>query len=234
MTRRIVATLVVVLALSWSISVVASNGRKGQDTELGTVYFGPGDITEQEALVGLDTITTQSPLLDLYYDLDVPMIAQNDSEWAETEMNGTCTPPSPIGTEGCTLTSACMVFSWYGNSKTPPEMNTCQDVYACPFGFDTAAMSQYCDPDSLIKWIGSTSFSYSTMASYLQNYYPPILRYIKSGSPDHFVVVRSVWGNYQVATSYWINDPMDGMFRNLTYYTDRGYTAYKLCLYQPE
>jgi len=119
--------------------------------------------------------------------------------------NGACSPQcGTIGACGCTLTSAAMVFSYYGASLNPPALSDCMGTSACPFNWGTAA--SYTNRKA--TWVGQYGFSWSRLDQELnQNHRPVILGMHKRGNPNdtHWVVVVSGQGNDPA--NYYINDP---------------------------
>lgn len=163
-----------------------------------------------------------------YYDLNVLRYSQNDTLW-KTQVMQTC--GRTVGSAGCALTSSSMVFRYWGaTSKNPSQLNTCLGTHACSLDFTYAANN--CSEGKAVYW-GSTSFDYYTMLLYLSVDYPPIIWYYKeSTDSSHYCVVKQVSGDYEQASSYWVNDPFDGTLRSLTYWQSKGYSLYKLCLYR--
>lgn len=155
------------------------------------------------------------PLPDVTILLDVPLFSQNDPAWKNNVMQ-TC--GQTIGAAGCALTSAAMVFKYYGAvNKNPGQLNTCLGNYACPIDWGVAANS--CS-ENRATWVGPWSFSYSKLQSMLSAGRPPIVLLVK-GSSTHFVVVRS--GSGSQPSGYQINDPWDGAVKLLSNYTNNGW-----------
>jgi len=181
------------------------------------VPLAPGvSIPLEEPQELLEWPESDVPALDAAILLDVPLFNQNDPAWKNNVMQ-TC--GQTIGAAGCALTSAAMVFKYYGAvNKNPGQLNTCLGNSACPIHWDVAANS--CS-ESKATWVDSWSFSYSKLQSMLSADRPPIVKLVK-GSSTHFVVVRS--GSGSQPGNYQINDPWDGMVRSLSYYTSAGWT----------
>lgn len=145
----------------------------------------------------------------------VPLFSQNDPAWKNNVMK-TC--GLTIGQAGCALTSDAMVFKYYGTVyQNPGTLNTCLGNYACPFYWGVAANS--CS-QSKATYVGAWSFSYNKLYSMLSAGRPPILRLVKGNS--HYVVVTS--GSGTNPSNYWINDPWDGAVKQLSAYTNNGWT----------
>ena len=54
--------------------------------------------------------------------LNVPYFEQCDSQWSSHPL-GTCA--LTMCSDGCAVTSAAMVYQYYGGTLTPGELNTC-------------------------------------------------------------------------------------------------------------
>jgi hypothetical protein len=77
--------------------------------------------------------------------VNVPFFWQRDPRWRTHPLrsNGTCSAYcGAIGTCGCTLTSAAMLFRYYGALTTPagsemnpPNLSDCMGTSACPFAW---------------------------------------------------------------------------------------------------
>lgn len=166
-----------------------------------------------------------SPLVLLDIWLNVPRFSQNDSAWKNDVMQ-TC--GMTIGQAGCALTSASMVFKYYGaNNKNPGQLNTCMGDKACPFWWSYGA--GHCSEGKAI-YIGYYGFSYSTLVWALESDRPPILKLTKSGN-THWVVVNAVHGDGLSPDDYRINDPWDGINKNLASYTNNGWALSNIVVY---
>jgi hypothetical protein len=71
-------------------------------------------------------------------------ISQQDKNWINwplrTNPTDNCSAEySTIGAGGCALTSATMLFVYYGASLTPPQLSDCMSTDACLFHWDVAA-----------------------------------------------------------------------------------------------
>jgi len=99
-----------------------------------TVDPGTGAITSEARALTSAEIAAQ---LDTYaLPCAVPPYAQTDPRWASHNMR-TC--DLSIGEAGCALTSAAMVFGYYGDTRNPAQLNLCLGNYACPIYWQTAA-----------------------------------------------------------------------------------------------
>lgn len=119
--------------------------------------------------------------------------------------NSGCLPQcSTIGACGCTLTSAAMVFSYYGANLNPPTLSDCMGTSACPFSWGTGASCT----NGKATYVGQYAFSWNRLEQELnQNHRPVILGMHKKGDPNdtHWVVVISGHGNDP--SNYYIHDP---------------------------
>jgi len=138
---------------------------------------------------------------------EVPFFSQRDDRWKDHPLrtSGVCSPYcSTIGACGCTLTSAAMVFSYYGANLTPPILSDCMGNSACPFYWGTGASCT----NGKATYVGQYSFSWSRLDQELnQNHRPVILGMHKKGNPNdtHWVVVIS--GQGSDPANYYIHDP---------------------------
>ncbi len=138
----------------------------------------------------------------------VPFFSQDDSRWKDhpLQSNGACSADcSTIGACGCTLTSAAMVFSYYGANLTPLELADCLGNSACPFTWGTGASCT----NGKATYIGKYAFSWSHLDQELnQNHRPVILGMHRIGNREktHWVVVLSGQGSSPV--DYTIHDPL--------------------------
>ncbi|MBI3734308.1 MAG: hypothetical protein HY259_12770 [Chloroflexi bacterium] len=167
------------------------------------------------------------PLPDAYYNINLGVYAfsQNDSRWKNNTMQ-TCS--LSIGSAGCVLTSAAMVFKYYGaQSKDPGQLNTCMGNSACPWYWASGANN--CS-ESKATWYNSYAFDYSTLAWSLDNGWPAILE-LANGGNTHWVVIKSLIGDGTQDSQYGIIDPWDGQAKNLTSYTNSGYSKGTIAIY---
>lgn len=153
--------------------------------------------------------------------LSVPAFSQNDAAWKNDVMQ-TC--GETAGRTGAALTSAAMVFEYYGaTSGKPGRLNTCLKASACPVDWSLAANT--CG-ESKASWVGSWAFAYSKLESMLAAGRPPIVELTK-GTSTHFVVVTG--GSGTAPANYTMNDPWDGTItKHLSDYTANGWTLYAI------
>lgn len=146
----------------------------------------------------------------------VPFFTQVDSRWKNHPLRtnggyGICSSYcSTIGHCGCTLTSAAMVFKYYGANTTrygksmnPANLSDCMGKKACPFVWGTGAWCTNGKAQDGTKYV----FSWSRLDRELnQNHRPVILgMYHKTKGYTHWVVVLS--GSGSNPSNYRIHDP---------------------------
>ena len=128
-------------------------------------------------------------------------------------LRGTCGANyDTLGEGGCTLTSATMLFRYYGadtttngTEMTPPNLSDCMNSKACPFNWVTGTA---CSNGKASNPRRDTSFSYTRLDQELnQNYRPVILQMCKKSncSVTHWVLV--VGGQGTDPANYTIWDP---------------------------
>ncbi len=150
--------------------------------------------------------------------LPVSALSQRNSGWA-SEIMQTC--GHTIGSHGCLLTSATMVFRFYGSSKNPRQVNQCMGDLACPWKFWEGAT--YCS-ENKAHFLGVYSPTYSNFVWSLSQGYPPILEV-----GGHWVVIYAVSGSGTQDSHFYIVDPWDGRHKSLTAYS--GSTKQRLAIY---
>lgn len=150
--------------------------------------------------------------------LPIPALSQNNPGWANEVMQ-TC--GQTIGNAGCLLTSATMVFQFYGSSKNPKQVNACMGNEACPWYFVKGADS--CS-ENKAAFLGIYSPTYDNFVWALSQGYPPILEV-----GGHWVVIYGVSGSGAQDSHYYIVDPWDGQSKSLASYS--GKTKYRLAIY---
>jgi len=176
-------------------------------------------LSEPVEALGLSPLA----LLDIW--LNVPRLSQNDPAYKNDVMQS-C--GMTIGQAGCALASASMVFKYYGtNNKNPDRLNTCMGNKACPFWWIYGA--EHCS-ERKATYVGYYNFSYSTLVWALESGRPPILKLSKSDK-THWVVVNAVHGNGFSPDDFRINDPWNGINKNLASYTNNGWTLSNIVVY---
>ncbi|MGC9394909.1 MAG: papain-like cysteine protease family protein [Anaerolineae bacterium] len=140
--------------------------------------------------------------------LPIPALSQRNPAWAN-EIMQTC--GLTIGSAGCLLTSATMVFQFYGSSKNPKQVNECMGNKACPWHFAEGADN--CS-ENKAGFLGIYNSTYDNFVWALSQGYPPIL---EVGA--HWVVIYGVSGSGTEDSHYYIVDPWDGNSKSLTVYS---------------
>jgi hypothetical protein len=138
----------------------------------------------------------------------VPYFSQRDSRWINhlLRTNGVCSVYcNTIGKCGCTLTSAAMVFKYYGADLNPATLSDCMWTQACPFYWGTGAS---CSGGSA-QWVAKYNFSWSRLEHELNDNERPVIlgmhKYIGDVLHTHWVVVLS--GSGDNPANYTIHDP---------------------------
>ncbi len=134
----------------------------------------------------------------------VPFFWQRDPRWREHPLrtNGQCSPEcGTIGACGCTLTSAAMLFSYYGANLNPPTLSDCMGMLACPFSWGTGASCT----NGRARWIGRYGFSWSRLDQELNQNHHPVLLGMHKGNQTHWVLIIS--GRGSDPANYIMHDP---------------------------
>ena len=120
--------------------------------------------------------------------------------------------------QGCAITSATMVFRYYGANNNPGEVNECCGDHDCRSGCNLLwqCAADHCS-DNEAGFVGYYGFYWSALCGLLSQGRPPIV-----DVGGHFVVVyRSLGYDLDDACDYYINDPADGStYKKLCYYTN--------------
>lgn len=162
--------------------------------------------------------------------LSVPLYSQSGQTWSSTTMQS-C--GDTISASGCTLTSATMVFKFFGVSIDPGQMNTKMGASACPFVYGDAVTKAGA---GIVKTVSSTSPTawstvYSAAKTALDSGKPYIVGMNKPAGGTHFVVISGYTNAGTAASDFTISDPAGGVTRALTYYTNLSYTPYRGVVY---
>jgi hypothetical protein len=152
----------------------------------------------------------------------VPWFSQKESRWRDHPLRtaGECQAAcSTIGACGCTLTSASMVFAYYGSALTPATLSDCIGSYACSFRW---AMAASCTR-AKATWENKYSFDWGRLDHEINhNRRPVILGMHKKDKPadTHWVVVTG--GRGDRAENYYMHDPwfVDGANQKLSLRAD--------------
>lgn len=137
----------------------------------------------------------------------VPYFSQEDSRWKNHPLRGSCSNCQTIGDCGCTLTSAAMLFQYFGADLTPDTLSDCMGNKACPFYW--AEGSQSCSSGTA-AWTGKKNFSWQNLENELNQKNVPIILGMSRKNAEgktftHYVLVLS--GSGDAATNYLIHDP---------------------------
>jgi hypothetical protein len=164
----------------------------------------------------------------------VPFFSQRNEAWKDHPLrsDGRCSEEcNTIGACGCTLTSATMLFAYYGAAVTPPQVSDCMGTSACPFYWSSGAA---CSAGKA-QWVGTIGFSWERLDQELnQNSRPVILgmhRLVETEIRTHWVLVTSGHGNDP--SGYLVHDPwpLAGADTNLSVLYRSGYTPDWLAVY---
>lgn len=232
---RVLMIVAITLALAFVVGVskgVANSGGNFQFAAIdaedlkATPVIAPGvpfHLAEDLPLAATPVDVSISPKVILDIWLYVPRFSQTDPAWSGNNMQ-TC--GRTIGNAGCLLTSAAMVFKYYGASTNPGRLNTCMGDNACPWKFAPGANCS----EGKAAWDNLYGFSYGTLVWALSNGWPPILELV-NGDNTHWVVVNAVRGDGLSDRNYRISDPFDGTIKVLASYTDNGWTKNRIAVY---
>ncbi len=202
-------------SLIYEISFPSTVGLGGDELTDATTYaeilssFRIGNYTASQGF-----ISVQPEIGQAIAEIPVPMLSQLDGKWKCTQL-GTCTCgnggvcPSTtnmtIGSDGCAITAAAMVFNYYQNGFTNPEsFNTCLKENA---GYAPNGSCGNC----LIRWdkckpngVQFTDSERSKLDDDLRQSRPVIA---KVDGGRHFVVLIGKNDN----GNYISNDPLNGV-----------------------
>lgn len=160
--------------------------------------------------------------------LNVPAYSQCGSSWRDdclyhlpyAEQNPDLGHYCTCGTmcsQGCAITSATMVFRYYGANDNPGEVNGCCGDHGCRYNCRLLwqCAADHCS-DNQAGFVDYHPFRWSKLCAMLSESRPPIVNV-----GGHFVVVYKSNGyDLDDACDYYISDPADGTtYKKLCYYT---------------
>lgn len=135
----------------------------------------------------------------------VPYYSQRDSRWTNhplrTVPGGCSAYCGKIGTCGCTLTSAAMLFKHFQANLRPDTLSDCMGAYACPFYWGTGAN---CTGNEA-QYVTRYAFSWSRLSTELNQNRRPVILGMSRGNETHWVLVVS--GSGSSRANYRIHDP---------------------------
>jgi len=177
--------------------------------------------------------------MPLHIRLNIPPYSQLDSAWADDDL-GTCRvdctcrdeekvnnicpgcdesnqEQAKIRHSGCLLTSASMVFAYYGSSKDPGDVNDCMGNAACEWDWEKGAKD--CS-EGKAYWIQyNLPGRHGLLIWALTNDYPVIVKTTSLTTGDeHWIVVYEVNGMGLSDSDYWALDPAGKVGRKLNRY----------------
>jgi hypothetical protein len=163
----------------------------------------------------------------------VPFFSQRDARWRDHPLrtNGVCsTYCSTSGTCGCTLTSAAMLFRYYGANLNPASLSDCMGTSACPFSWTAGAS---CSGGNATL-VARTGFDWSRLDQELNVNQRPVLvgMHLASNSArTHWVLAISGSGNSP--DNYLVHDPwpLDGANTSMAVLVRQGYVFDALAIY---
>lgn len=147
---------------------------------------------------------------------EVPFFWQRDPNGIKDHLlRGTCGANYTLGEGGCTLTSATMLFRFYGanltsdnTEMTPSNLSDCMGVKACPFNWPAGAA---CSNGNATSPRRDKSFSYSQLDDELNKYNRPVILQMcrpkgncnTDGPQTHWVLVTGGQGNDPANYTIW-------------------------------
>lgn len=146
----------------------------------------------------------------------VPFYSQVNTSWRNHPLrtiNATCSSYcSTIGKCGCTLTSAAMIFKFFGANQAsgnrpmnPPGLSDCMGRHACPFVWGTGARCTNGKASYAGKHYTISNTDLSPLDYEINQNGRPVILYMKKGGKTHWVVVFR--GSGSNPASYLIHDP---------------------------
>ncbi len=198
----------------------------------GKLTFGVGDVYTID-----NTGSFSVSVAGATSSCSVPFFSQRDARWADHALRsaGVCSAYcSKIGTCGCTLTSATMLFAYYGAASTPPQLSDCLVTQACPFDWETAASCSAGEAEFVARSDFNDGSGWQRLDRELnQNHRPVLLGMHRTGDVNkaHWVLVIS--GHGADPGTYLVNDPwpLDGANTNLSVLSSNGWVPDTLSAY---
>lgn len=145
--------------------------------------------------------------LDVSGGCSIPYFSQRDPAWIDHPLrtNGDCSANcSTIGSCGCTLTAATMLFAYYGADLTPPELSDCMWTQACPFSWGTGASCS----QGRATFVDKYAFSWALLDQQLNQFNRPVMLEMyedNDSNKPHWVLVVS--GQGDDPANYIMHDP---------------------------
>ncbi|MBL0386559.1 C39 family peptidase [Tumebacillus sp. ITR2] len=206
MKKKLIAIVAAAMTLTTQVAMA--------DTGIATISAGSE----------VNTVTTAS------VSLAVPLYSQSGQTWSSQTMQSCA---ETISAAGCTLTSATMVFKYYGVSIDPGQMNSKMGASACPFVYGDAITKAGAGIVNHVTTSSPTAWStvYSAAKSALDAGHPYIVGMNKPAGGTHFVVISGYATTGASASDFTIKDPAGGVTRTLSYYTGLSYTPYRGVVY---
>jgi hypothetical protein len=133
----------------------------------------------------------------------IKAFAQTDPRWARTAMR---TANSPIGSQGCALTSTAMVFHYYGVDTDPARLNACAGDQANLLFWDP--VRQRCAGDRVPTFRYSDQLDWGALEAAVGAGRPAIVGLQGGPAGSHYVVVDA--GAGAEAANYRVVDSWDG------------------------
>lgn len=164
----------------------------------------------------------------------MPFFSQVNGQWKNHPLrsSGACSSYcGTIGNCGCTLTSAAMIYKFYGATTTsqnkemnPKNLSDCMWTKACPFDW---LKGQTCGRNKTTYW-GQVGFSWNSLSQEINQNKRPVILYLRKGTRTHWVVVFR--GSGSNPADYRINDPamLAGANIKLSTRTGTGWTPYRI------
>ncbi len=203
-----------------------------ETSRTGTVIYAPlvynHPAPNQAALISLPLVNNEAATaLQEESRHNVPFFWQANGRWGSRIMGGTCTCKR-ISACGCALTSAAMIFKYFGVDTNPGKMNACMKQKACPFGWPYAP--RRCSEGQLY-YAGSVRFSWERLSREVNAHRTPVILRMHRGYSTHFVVVLR--GQGKLAKNYFIHDPQYASGANRRLSSRTGWSFDYFIIYRP-